>query len=491
MRILLAGMNVDMETIQELQKQRPDMTPETISAAYARISRDPRPIDELRRDSRKEIEKSRKSNQTIIFGLGHSSVAEHAVFNIDLIGVSRLAVEEIEKCRLASYTEKSQRYITLEGDYVFPEEIKHTHYENAYKEIIDLQNKAYERYYAVLKPYFKKKHPEYTDTKRGLNTLEGWAKEDARYAISLATEAQLGMTVNARNLERMIVRLAAHPLAEIRGISSELRRITSDLVPSLIKYTDPTDMDTKTRPELEVFSQKHCDDGTSKNPSQKDPFFSTPSVILTGACPDIDKRIAAALLFSSSNKDYAACTKIISELSPDKLERLFRDSFRHLHSYDPLLREFENADLTYEMTMSASCFAQMKRHRMATILTQPYDPSLGYVLPDSLRDTGFSDDFLSLLATTQDLYEKLLEDIPHSSFYILPNAVQRRVFMKVNLRELNHISRLREDIHAQWEIRQVAADMVVQAREKAPLSLMITCGKDRFEEVKRSIFAED
>jgi len=97
--------------------QSEDLTPETLSAGYARISRDPRPVDEIRRDAAREVQRSRRSNQAIIFGMGHSSVAEHAVFNMDVIGISRLAVEELQRTRLASYTEKSQRYITLDGDY--------------------------------------------------------------------------------------------------------------------------------------------------------------------------------------------------------------------------------------------------------------------------------------------------------------------------------------------------------------------------------------
>ena len=53
--------------------------------------------------------------------MGHHSVAEHAVFNFDVIGISRLAMEELEKFRLCSYTEKSQRYITLDKDFVLPD----------------------------------------------------------------------------------------------------------------------------------------------------------------------------------------------------------------------------------------------------------------------------------------------------------------------------------------------------------------------------------
>ena len=111
MKILLAGYNIDTEVIKAYEKassKRPDATPETLSASYARISRDPRPIDELRKAARLEVEKSRNSNRAIIFKMGHHSVAEHAVFNFDIIGVSRLAIEDLEKFRLCSFTEKSQ-----------------------------------------------------------------------------------------------------------------------------------------------------------------------------------------------------------------------------------------------------------------------------------------------------------------------------------------------------------------------------------------------
>jgi len=103
MKVILAGYNVDSEVIDELKRNNPprnDVTPETLSASYARISRDPRPVNELRAVARAEVEKARRSNRKIIFKMGHHSVAEHAVFNFDIIGLSRLATEEIEKFRL-------------------------------------------------------------------------------------------------------------------------------------------------------------------------------------------------------------------------------------------------------------------------------------------------------------------------------------------------------------------------------------------------------
>ncbi len=127
MKVILAGHNIDHEIIEEfknLQPERQDLTPETVAAAYARISRNPRPVNELRTARPEGSGKGAASNRNIVFDMGHSSIAEHAVFNLDVLGVSRLLVEEIEKFRLASYTEKSQRYVLLQDDFVIPEEIR-------------------------------------------------------------------------------------------------------------------------------------------------------------------------------------------------------------------------------------------------------------------------------------------------------------------------------------------------------------------------------
>ena len=85
MKIILAGHNIDQEIIREFREEHPerqDLTPETVAAAYARISRYPKPVNELRAIARGEVEKARASNRNIVFEMGHSSIAEHAVFNL-------------------------------------------------------------------------------------------------------------------------------------------------------------------------------------------------------------------------------------------------------------------------------------------------------------------------------------------------------------------------------------------------------------------------
>ena len=253
MKVILAGYNIDSVVIDELRRNSPprmDITPETLSASYARISRDPRPANELRAAARAEVERARRSNRNIIFKMGHHSVAEHAVFNFDIIGVSRLALEELEKFRLGSYTEKSQRYIKLKDDFVLPDEVKKAGLTEVFTDTIKAQNTLYHELYRKLKPFIFDKYKDMASNPKCHPVLNGMAKEDARYVVSLATQAQLGMTLNARNLEFLIRRFASKKLAELRELNQKIYELAKGVAPSIILFTEANDYDAKTYADL-------------------------------------------------------------------------------------------------------------------------------------------------------------------------------------------------------------------------------------------------
>ena len=491
MKIILAGYNLDYETIREFQELHPEaqnLTPETISAAYARISRSPKPVDELREIARQEVEKARQSNRNIVFDMGHSSIAEHAVFNIDVIGVSRILVEEIEKFRLCSYTEKSQRYVLLKDDFVIPAEIREAGLEEAFTGIVREQNRLYHELYNNLKPYVFEKHRDFAADPKNRSMIEGWAKEDARYILSLATETQLGMTINARNLELMLRRLAAHPLVEAQEYSSKLYEATKNIAPSLIRYTDATDYDRLTRQALKEKTKTLCVEKYHARKSTP-PGRSHKNVALVYATPDADNRIVASLIHSSSNFPFSQCLQIVSSMNRREKESFMKTALRHVKAYDPVLREFEHVDLHFELIINASCFAQMKRHRMATITGQGYDPSLGVTIPPAIREIGMTKAFMEMVTRTEKTFGTLQKLTPTAAGYILTNAHRKRISMKVNARELYHIARLRADTHAQWDIRETAEQMVYLGKREMPLTLMLATGKDGFASLYDHAFA--
>jgi len=485
-RILLAGYNIDTDVIEDLKKNNPErqnITPETLSAAYARISRDPRPIDQLREASRQEVEKSRKSNSSIIFKMGHHSVAEHAVFNFDIIGISRFAVESIEHFRLCSFTEKSQRYITLENDFVIPKEIKEAGFEEEFVALVKMQNELYHRLNEKLVVHVFEKHKDLAADPKNKSLLEGWAKEDARYITSLATQAQLGLTVNARNLELMFRRFASQKNDEVKELSKKMFSLVQKIAPSIILFTEANDFDAKTYDEIssEVRSKKLK---VKSGKKEKD-------VHLAGYTQDADDVLVASLIFAVSNASLDDCLVSVKNMTPEQKKEIVKASCENMKLYDCVLREFENIDLTFDVVLSSSCFAQLKRHRMATIIAQPYDPSLGVTMPPAIGEIGMKSDFDKVISATDSLYEKIAKKDKDAAAYVLTNAHRRRVIFKCNARELYHVSRLREDAHAQWDIQNVSSAMSAEAKKAMPLAMMSIGGKDAYPRIYKDIFGRD
>ncbi len=467
MKVRLGGFNIDSKTMMEFAGKRRDlMTPEIISASYARISRDPRDIGLLRDEARKDVERARKSNRTIVFGLGHSSIAEHAVFNFDVSGLSRLAVESVQHFRLASFTEKSQRYIRLGKDFVVPREVSESGLKG---EFMSLMKYLADSYAVMYESMVKAGEKDET------------AKEDARYLMPLATAAQFGMTVNARELEYMISRLASHPLGELREFASRLSAEAVAIAPSLVKYPEPTayfrDMH-RVREGIADAAGKPGEAGGADGPA----------AVLLETTPDADRKLVAALLFSSSGLSHREAMRAAARMGARKREAVIYSTMREMKPHDGAWREFERIRFLFELTVSSSCFAQLKRHRMATIIPQDYLPSLGITVPGSVRRAGK----VGMLREAARRAEKIASRIGAAAGgarnYALLNAHRRRVLFETSLRELYGFSRLRCDAHAQWEIRNLAETMCSLARAEVPAGAALLCGKDSFEGRKSALF---
>ena len=236
MEINISGYNIEKSLIDALGS--PKATPEVICAAYARISRSKNNLFQLRKEALDELEKARKSNNNIVFGMGHSSIAEHCVFNIDISNISRLLCEIIQQSRLASFTEKSQRYVSLKQDYLIPEEIKNSEIEAEYQKLIQEQFAFYKLLSEKIKEYLILKN---YDPKN----LAEKAKEDARYILPLATKTQMGMTINARSLQRLLKRLDKSNLEEAKNFKKTLEEKCKEIAPSLIRYTKASAFEKK------------------------------------------------------------------------------------------------------------------------------------------------------------------------------------------------------------------------------------------------------
>ena len=89
--------------------------PERVIALAGKLCYSPVGIDELNdKISDEQVEKF----ITKLSDMGHMSPFEHASFTFAIEGISRNCSHQIVRHRLASFSQQSQRYVKMKGEYV-------------------------------------------------------------------------------------------------------------------------------------------------------------------------------------------------------------------------------------------------------------------------------------------------------------------------------------------------------------------------------------
>lgn len=176
--------------------------------------------------------------------LGHESPIEHASFTFGIEGVSRSLLAQITRHRIASYSVKSQRYVT-EGsfEYVIPPEIASDPQARAlFEETMRADQAAYDRLAALLK---EKHHAAFLaegkDEKTAARLAEKKAIEDARFVLPNACETKMVVTMNARSLHNFFRhRCCSRAQWEIREVADQMLALVSGVAPELFKKAGPS-----------------------------------------------------------------------------------------------------------------------------------------------------------------------------------------------------------------------------------------------------------
>ncbi len=148
------------------------------------------------------------------------------------------------------------------------------------------------------------------------------------------------------------------------------------------------------------------------------------------------------------------------------------------------LSVIEHAAFTFGIEgVSRSFLAQITRHRIASfsVQSQRYvaqggEQGFGYVIPPAIEALGEEAvrEFESQMQAMSGWYEAWRarlgkgEKSNEDARFVLPNACATRMMVTMNARELLHFLNLRCCGRAQWEIREVAWQMLDLAYKAAP-----------------------
>lgn len=145
--------------------------------------------------------------------LGHQSPLEHCTFTFGIEGVSRALSHQLVRHRIASYSQKSQRYVK-EGqfEYVTPPTIVENPTEKYMFE--DFMRRAQEVYDCLI--------------------ANGIPAEDARFVLPNACETKIIVTMNIRSLLHFFEeRCCSRAQWEIRHMAYAMLRICKEIAPNL------------------------------------------------------------------------------------------------------------------------------------------------------------------------------------------------------------------------------------------------------------------
>ncbi len=215
-------------------------TPEEIVAAAAKTCYSARPIETVMENLDGE---SAASYVEMLSSLGHESPIEHASFTFAVEGVSRSLLAQITRHRIASFSVRSQRYVSERRfDYVLPPQIAEDEEAKAlYEDIMEKEREAYNQITKILldKKLAALPEEERADKNRAA-ALRRSVGEDARYVLPNACCTQFVVTMNARELKNFFrQRCCNRAQWEIRELAAQMLMLAREAAPTLFANAGP------------------------------------------------------------------------------------------------------------------------------------------------------------------------------------------------------------------------------------------------------------
>lgn len=202
--------------------------PEKIVAAAARLCYSPDGADQLLEGM---TEQKVAGFLKKLVEMGHHSPIEHVSFTFAVEGVSRALSHQMVRHRIASYSQKSQRYVR----------------EDLFEYIIPPAVAADEKALAVYTAQMEKIREAYKALRQIVH------HEDARYVLPNACETKFVFTMNARSLHNFFrLRCCNRAQWEIRALAEALYIEVKKVAPILFGTAGPACVSEGACPEGEM-----------------------------------------------------------------------------------------------------------------------------------------------------------------------------------------------------------------------------------------------
>jgi len=280
-----------------------------------------------------------------------------------------------------------------------------------------------------------------------------------RMLLPAATRSNLGIYATGQSYEQLLMRLSAHPLAEMREYGAlilvELRKV----IPAFLKRVDVDERGVAWTAYWRE-TRAGVQDVTAKVLAAVEPE-PRPEVTLTDWDPDGEVKVVAAALYAESDIPDDQLLAIARELTPeqraDVLTATVGDRANRRHKPG---RAWERTDYRFDVCCDYGAFRDLQRHRPLTIEWQRLTTEHGSEAPAAIDDAGLRADWDEVMGASARMERELLDaGLEGTAQYAVAMAYRIRFVMQMNAREAMHLTELRSQPQGHPTYRRVAQRM--------------------------------
>lgn len=426
-------------------------------------------------DSTVSVTRAERLFERVLTEYGDDSVAQLCGVHLACEGVSNIFTKVLEWGRLLAYLEQSTRYVPYtdrpggQWKYHIPAEFARSPLCDTYSACLDRAFDTYTKWLDPMQAYLRKRYPKADKESDGAysRTIRAKALDVLRGLLPAATQSNVGIFGSAQGYEALLLRMRAHPLAEVRRYADLMLMELRKVIPSLMKRID--------HPERGVLWSKYLEEtrigiksvaqgllaGVTAEPRDE--------VVLTDYDHDGEIKVVAAALYSVSDLPDDELLRIAQRMNPSERAAVIlayvgdRKNRRHKPG-----RAFERTAYRFDILTDYGAFRDLQRHRLLTLEWQPLSPNYGYVTPIEIEEAGALADWQQVMDESAALYERLCaESLSSIAPYAISMAYRVRFYMEMNAREAMHIIELRTTPQGHPSYRRICQMMHRLIAEKA------------------------
>src|SRR2546422_4467490 len=261
-----------------------------------------------------------------------------------------------------------------------------------------------------------------------------------RLILPAGTRSNLGIYATGQSYEQLLMRLAQHPLAEMREYGDLMKVELRKVIPEFLKRVD---VDARgvawsvywrdVRERTQELAAKLTGD-VEAEPREE--------VNLIDHDPEGELKVIAAVLYAASDLPDDQLLQLVRGMQPDERDAVLAASIgaRTNRRHKPG-RAWERTQYRFDILCDYGAFRDLQRHRPLTIEWQRLSPSFGYEVPVDVEAAGLRAEWERLMERSKETHDQIAAGgLLNAAQYAVAMGDRIRFVLQMTARQAMHLT---------------------------------------------------